>query len=118
MEQRAPRDRRWWLGFDSGGTGTRSERPEAEFGVPVHCVNVGAAAALAEWCFGAARGPDDMVGLAHADPFVPQVLADVDRDAFRYPQDRAIAVVRAERSDHAGVLGAVARVTQSRPAPA
>ena len=34
-----------------------------EFGVPVRCVNDGAAATLAEWRFGAARGHDDVVGL-------------------------------------------------------
>ncbi|MEA2519580.1 MAG: glucokinase [Chloroflexota bacterium] len=34
-----------------------------EFGVPVRCVNDGAAATLAEWKFGAARGVDDVVGL-------------------------------------------------------
>lgn len=36
---------------------------EATFGVPVRCVNDGAAATLAEWRFGAARGADDVVGL-------------------------------------------------------
>ena len=36
---------------------------EEEFGVPVRCVNDGAAATLAEWRFGAARGVDDVVGL-------------------------------------------------------
>lgn len=39
------------------------EELEAEFGVPVRCVNDGAAATLAEWRFGAARGVDDVVGL-------------------------------------------------------
>jgi len=39
------------------------EELEAEFGVPVRCVNDGAAATLAEWRFGAARGIDDVVGL-------------------------------------------------------
>ena len=39
------------------------ETLEAEFGVPVRCVNDGAAATLAEWRFGAARGVDDVVGL-------------------------------------------------------
>jgi glucokinase len=39
------------------------ERLEAEFAVPVRCVNDGAAATLAEWRFGAARGHDDVVGL-------------------------------------------------------
>lgn len=36
---------------------------EDEFGVPVRCLNDGAAATLAEWRFGAARGVDDVVGL-------------------------------------------------------
>jgi glucokinase len=36
---------------------------EAEFDVPVRCINDGAAATLAEWRFGAARGVDDVVGL-------------------------------------------------------
>lgn len=36
---------------------------EAQFGLPVRCTNDGAAAALAEWRFGAACGIDDMVGL-------------------------------------------------------
>jgi glucokinase len=36
---------------------------EREFGVPVRCINDGAAATLAEWQFGAARGIDDVVGL-------------------------------------------------------
>lgn len=36
---------------------------EAEFGVPVRCINDGAAATLAEWRFGAAQGVDDVVGL-------------------------------------------------------
>jgi glucokinase len=39
------------------------ETLEAEFGVPVRCVNDGAAATLAEWRFGAGRGLDDVVGL-------------------------------------------------------
>jgi len=39
------------------------ETLEDEFGVPVRCVNDGAAATLAEWKFGAARGVDDVVGL-------------------------------------------------------
>jgi len=39
------------------------ETLEDEFGVPVRCVNDGAAATLAEWRFGAARGIDDVVGL-------------------------------------------------------
>jgi glucokinase len=36
---------------------------EADFGLPVRCTNDGAAATLAEWRFGAARGLDDVVGL-------------------------------------------------------
>lgn len=36
---------------------------EDEFGVAVRCINDGAAATLAEWRFGAARGIDDVVGL-------------------------------------------------------
>jgi glucokinase len=39
------------------------ETLEDEFGVPVRCVNDGAAATLAEWKFGAASGVDDVVGL-------------------------------------------------------
>lgn len=39
------------------------ETLEAEFGVPVRCINDGAAATLAEWRFGAARGVADVVGL-------------------------------------------------------
>jgi hypothetical protein len=37
----------------------------------------------------------------------------VDRYAFRYPKDRIIPILRAQRSDHAGVLGAVALVMQA-----
>ncbi len=51
--------------------------------------------------------------MGQADHFVPQVQAYVDRYAFRYPKERVIPILRAERSDHAGVLGAVARVMQS-----
>jgi len=51
--------------------------------------------------------------LAAADLFLPQVQAYVDRYSFRYPADRRIPVVRAQRSDHAGVLGAVALVMQA-----
>lgn len=36
---------------------------EATYGLPVRCTNDGAAATLAEWRFGAARGFDDVVGL-------------------------------------------------------
>ena len=39
------------------------ERLEERLGVPVRCVNDGAAATLAEWRFGAARGCQDVVGL-------------------------------------------------------
>jgi glucokinase len=39
------------------------ERLEAELTVPVRCLNDGAAATLAEWRFGAARGYRDVVGL-------------------------------------------------------
>ncbi len=39
------------------------ETLEAEFAVPVRCVNDGEAATLAEWRFGAARGIDNVVGL-------------------------------------------------------
>ena len=51
--------------------------------------------------------------MAQAEHFLPQVQAYVDRYAFRYPKDRIIPVLRAERSDHAGVLGAVALVMQA-----
>jgi glucokinase len=51
--------------------------------------------------------------MAHADHFLPQVQAYVDRFAFRYPKDRVIPIRRAERSDHAGVLGAVALVMEA-----
>jgi len=51
--------------------------------------------------------------MAHADQFLPQVQGYVDRYAFRYPKERIIPVLRAERSDHAGVLGAVALVMQA-----
>jgi glucokinase len=51
--------------------------------------------------------------MAQADHFLPQVQAYVDRYAFRYPKERIIPIRRAERSDHAGVLGAVARVMQA-----
>jgi glucokinase len=51
--------------------------------------------------------------LAAAEHFLPQVQAYVDAYAFRFPKDRVIPVVRAERSDHAGVLGAVARTMQT-----
>jgi glucokinase len=51
--------------------------------------------------------------MAQADHFLPQVQAYVDHYAFRYPKERVIPILRAERSDHAGVLGAVARVMQT-----
>lgn len=51
--------------------------------------------------------------MAQSDHFLPQVQAYVDRYAFRYPKERIIPILRAERSDHAGVLGAVARVMQA-----
>jgi glucokinase len=51
--------------------------------------------------------------LAAAEHFLPRVEAYVDRYAFRYPKGRRIPILRAERSDHAGVLGAVALVMQS-----
>jgi len=51
--------------------------------------------------------------MAQADHFLPQVQSYVDRYAFRYPKERPIPILRAERSDHAGVLGAVARVMQT-----
>jgi hypothetical protein len=51
--------------------------------------------------------------LAQAHHFLPQVEAYVDRYAFRFPKDRHIPILRAERSDHAGVLGAVALVMQA-----
>jgi glucokinase len=51
--------------------------------------------------------------MAHADHFLPEVQSYVDRYAFRYPKDRRIPIRRAERSDHAGVLGAVALVMQA-----
>ncbi|MFV2062517.1 MAG: ROK family protein [Chloroflexota bacterium] len=50
--------------------------------------------------------------LAAADHFLPEVQSYVDTYSFRYPKDRIIPIVRAERSDHAGVLGAVALVMQ------
>ena len=46
-------------------------------------------------------------------PLPAPVQAYVDRYAFRYPKDRIIPILRAERSDHAGVLGAVALVMQA-----
>ena len=51
--------------------------------------------------------------MAQARHFLPQIQAYVDRHAFRFPKERIIAVLRAERSDHAGVLGAVALVMQA-----
>jgi glucokinase len=51
--------------------------------------------------------------MAQAEHFLPSVQAYVDRYAFRYPRDRRIPVRRAEHSDHAGVLGAVALVMQA-----
>ncbi len=51
--------------------------------------------------------------LAQAHHFLPQVEAYVDRYAFRFPKGRHIPILRAERSDHAGVLGAVALVMQA-----
>jgi len=51
--------------------------------------------------------------MAAAEHFLPQVQAYVDRYAFRFPKDRIVPVTRAERSDHAGVLGAVALVMQA-----
>lgn len=50
--------------------------------------------------------------MAAADQFLPHVQAYVDTYAFRFPKDRIIPIRRAERSDHAGVLGAVALVMQ------
>jgi glucokinase len=55
--------------------------------------------------------------MAQADHFLPTVQAYVDRYAFRFPKDRIIPILRAERSDHAGVLGAVALVMQSSAGP-
>ncbi len=54
--------------------------------------------------------------MAAAGHFLPQVQAYVDRYAFRFPKDRIVPVTRAERSDHAGVLGAVALVMQATDA--
>ena len=54
--------------------------------------------------------------MAAAEHFLPQVQAYVDRYAFRFPKDRIVPVMRAERSDHAGVLGAVALVMQATDA--
>ncbi len=51
--------------------------------------------------------------IAQADHFLPAVQAYVDRYAFRWPKERIIPILRAERSDHAGVLGAVALVMQA-----
>jgi glucokinase len=48
--------------------------------------------------------------VAHAGLFLPRVQAYVDRYAFRWPKERVIPVLPAERSDHAGLLGAVALV--------
>lgn len=56
--------------------------------------------------------------LAAAEHFLPQVQAYVDTYAFRYPRDRTIPILRAQRSDHAGVLGAVALVLQAAEAGA
>jgi glucokinase len=55
--------------------------------------------------------------MAAADAFLPQVQAYVDRYAFRHPKDRRIPVLRAERSDEAGLLGAVALVMQAAGSP-
>lgn len=55
--------------------------------------------------------------MAQAEHFLPTVQAYVDRYAFRYPRDRIIRILRAERSDHAGVLGAVALVMQAGEDP-
>ena len=56
--------------------------------------------------------------VAQAEHFLPTVQAYVDRyNAFRYPKDRIIPILRAERSDHAGVLGAVALVMQAAEDP-
>lgn len=54
--------------------------------------------------------------LAAADLFLPEVQAYVDRYAFRFPKDRIVPIVRAQRSDHAGVLGAVALAMQAMSA--
>ncbi len=51
--------------------------------------------------------------MAQAEHFLPTVQGYVDRYAFRYPSDRIVPILRAERSDHAGVLGAVALVMQA-----
>jgi glucokinase len=55
--------------------------------------------------------------MAHAEHFLPTVQSYVDRYAFRYPKDRIIPILRAERSDHAGVLGAVALAMQAAEEP-
>jgi glucokinase len=55
--------------------------------------------------------------IAAARSFLPQVQAYVDRYAFRNPKDRRIPVLRARRSDHAGLLGAVALVMQAAGPP-
>ncbi len=55
--------------------------------------------------------------MAQADHFLPTVQTYVDRYAFRYPKDRTIPILCAERSDHAGVLGAVALVMQADAEP-
>ena len=56
------------------------ERLEASLGVPVRCVNDGAAATLAEWRFGAARGHDDVVGLnfSEAGRRIPRIPENDD----------------------------------------
>jgi glucokinase len=51
--------------------------------------------------------------MAAAQAFLPQVRAYVDRYAFRNPKDRRIPVLRAQRADHAGLLGAIALVMQA-----
>lgn len=51
--------------------------------------------------------------VAAADHFLPEVQSYVDTYAFRYPKDRIIPILRAQRSDHAGVLGAVALVMKA-----
>jgi glucokinase len=56
--------------------------------------------------------------MAAARSFLPQVQAYVDRYAFRNPKDRRIPVLQARRSDHAGLLGAVALVMQADATPA
>ena len=72
------------------------QRLEQRVGVPVRCINDGAAATLAEWRFGAARGYDDVVGMTIGTGIgVGAIIGeDTDADACRGVDPRATELER------------------------